>query len=62
VGKYKFDCSLGIAGLPDGRFLVARGSGSRAKGFTGSVVIADADKTAGLAVRDHGAGDEAGRR
>lgn len=54
VGKYKFDCSVGIVGLPDSRFLVARGSGSKAKGFTGSVVIAEADKDVGLAIKATG--------
>ncbi len=51
-GRYQFDCSMGIVGLADGRILVARGSRSPDKrGLTGSIVLAEADKAAGLVVR-----------
>lgn len=42
VGKYRFDGSLGVAGLPDGRFLVGRGECETGGDCTGSVVIAGA--------------------
>lgn len=50
LGRYEFDCSLGITGLQAGRFLVARGSCEPQKGCTGNVSIARADATAGLVV------------
>lgn len=52
VGKYEFDCSLGIVGLPDGRILVARGlRGPDKKSLTARLVFAEADKDKGLVVR-----------
>jgi len=53
LGKYEFDCSLGIAGLPDGRFLVARGSCQSGVGCRGNVVVAQADAEQGLVVKIH---------
>ena len=47
VGKYTVDCALGIVGLSDGDFLIARGSLSNKKN-TGSAVVADADVKKGL--------------
>jgi len=54
VGKYTFDCSLGIVGLVDGNFLVARGKYLPGKGHTASVVVAQADPTKGLMIRQSG--------
>lgn len=50
VGKYRFDCSLGIVGLAEERFLVANGGG-KGNQRTGSVRIALADDKLGLIVR-----------
>jgi hypothetical protein len=47
-GRHEFDCSLGIAGLPDGRVLVARGGHETGKGHTGSVRLAVPDEKSGL--------------
>jgi glycerophosphoryl diester phosphodiesterase len=55
VGRYEFDCALGLAGLPDGRFLVAQGPNGPGKKHVGSVVIAHADATKGLVVESDGA-------
>lgn len=52
VGKYQFDCSLGIVGLSGGRFLVARGRGQPGTGSSGNVVVAHADAEKGLVVED----------
>ena len=60
VGKYQFDCSLGIVGLSDGRFLVARGRSQPGTGCTGSVVVAHADTEKGLVVEDS-TGSQMGR-
>ena len=49
-GRYEFDCSLGIVGLPDGRFLSATGKCEKDKGCTGSARIAVADEKAGLRI------------
>jgi hypothetical protein len=51
VGRYEFDCSLGIVGLPTGDFLVARGSCQPGKGCTGSVFPAEADERKGLVIK-----------
>ena len=48
VGRYEFDCSLGIEGLPDGRLLSATGRCNKDQGCSGSVRIAKPDETAGL--------------
>lgn len=49
-GRHEFDCSLGIVGLPDGRFLSASGKCEKDKGCTGSVRIAVADMKTGLRI------------
>lgn len=49
-GRYEFDCSLGIAGLPGGKFLSATGKCDKAKGCTGELRIAVPDRHAGLKV------------
>lgn len=50
LGRYEFDCSLGIVGLPDGRFLSASGKCEKNKGCTGTARIAVADEKAGLRI------------
>lgn len=52
LGRYEYDCSLGIVGLPDGRFLSASGTFDKARGCTGRVRIAVQDEKAGLRVLD----------
>ncbi len=49
-GRFAFDCSLGIVGLPDGRFLSASGNCEKGKGCTGTVRIAVADEKTGLRI------------
>lgn len=49
-GRYEYDCSLGIVGLPDGRFLSAGGRCDQARGCTGWAWIAVADSKAGLRI------------
>ncbi len=51
-GRYEFDYSLGIVGLPDGRFLSASGRSDKAKGCTGTARIAVVDEKSGLSVVD----------
>jgi len=50
VGKYDFNCGLGIAGIPGGRLLVARGSQIAGKGRGGSVLLAKPDDVKGLVI------------
>ncbi|MCU0879832.1 MAG: hypothetical protein MUF06_18830 [Pirellulaceae bacterium] len=53
LGRHEYDCSLGIVGLTDGRFLSA--SGRSAPGAcTGSVRLAVADEERGLRVLEQG--------
>jgi endonuclease/exonuclease/phosphatase family metal-dependent hydrolase len=47
IGRHEYDCSLGVVGLPDGRFLSASGR-SEKEVCTGSVRLAVADEKAGL--------------
>jgi hypothetical protein len=47
-GRFEFDCSLGIVGLPDSRFLSATGQCEKDKGCMGSVRIAVPDEKNGL--------------
>lgn len=54
LGKYEFDGSLGIVGLANGRFLVARGPCQSGVGCRGSVSVAQADAEKGLVVQDEG--------
>lgn len=49
-GRYEYDCSLGIVGLADGRFLSASGKCEQGKGCTGAARIAVADDKAGLRI------------
>ena len=48
LGRYEFDCSLGIEGLPDGRLLSAAGRCEKDQGCTGSVRVAVPDEQTGL--------------
>lgn len=48
LGRHAFDCALGIAGLPDGRFLAAAGRTVKGVGCTGRVRLAVEDPAAGL--------------
>jgi hypothetical protein len=47
-GRYEFDCSLGIEGLPDNRLLSASGRCEKDKGCTGSVSVVVPDTKTGL--------------
>ena len=48
LGKWNIDGSLGIAPLPGGQFLIARGSSEKGKGYTGKLRPATADDDSGL--------------
>lgn len=48
LGRYKFDCSLGIVGLPNGRFLAASGLCEKGKGCVGSARLAVTNDENGL--------------
>ena len=52
IGKYTFDCALGIVGLSDGSFLVGRNVLRLNRKCVGRVILADADETKGLVLRD----------
>jgi hypothetical protein len=49
IGCYEFDCSLGIAGIPDGRFLTAEDSG-KPNLHAGRLRLATVDEKAGLRI------------
>ncbi len=51
VGSYDFDCSLGILGIQNNQFLVARGPRVPDKGHTGTAVIAVMDAKKGLVIQ-----------
>ena len=51
AGRFDFDCSLGIAELPDGSLLVAGGRSDKQNGCSGWVRLADPDRKKGLVVR-----------
>ena len=51
VGRYKFDCSLGIAGVAKGQFLIGRGTCSKTKGCVGSATLAVPHEKHGLAIQ-----------
>ena len=51
-GRYTYDCSLGIVGLPTGGLLVAKGPCRPNKGCTGSAFVAKADADRGLVVEE----------
>ncbi|MEZ6034030.1 MAG: CIA30 family protein [Planctomycetaceae bacterium] len=57
-GRYEFDCSLGIEGLPEGRFMSASGQCEKDKGCTGSVQIAVSDEAKGLRYLNAEQGDQ----
>lgn len=48
VERFEFDCSLGLVPVGDGKFLVARGSSSKENGYSGRLVLAEANKERGL--------------
>jgi hypothetical protein len=48
LGRYKYNCSLGIVGLPDGRFLSATGKSEGERGCTGSARVVVDDEKLGL--------------
>lgn len=48
LGRYEFDCSLGIDAVSDGRLLVASGRCENDKGCIGTVRTAVADSAAGI--------------
>lgn len=48
LGRYEFNCSLGIEGLPNGRLLAASGRCESGAGCTGSARAAVSDEDAGL--------------
>lgn len=50
VGKYDFNCGLGIEGIADGKFLIGRGGGT-GNLRTGKILPADADAEKGLLIR-----------
>jgi len=50
VGRFDFDCSLGIVPVARGRFLIARGASSKEKGHTGQLLFAETDQISGLRV------------
>jgi hypothetical protein len=52
MGRHEFDGSLGIAGLPDGRFLAASGRREKDQGHTGNVRLVLSDETSGFKVPD----------
>lgn len=51
LGRYQYDCSLGIAGLPGGKFLSAGGV-CRDKVCTGTVQLAVPDEKQGLRIEE----------
>jgi hypothetical protein len=53
-GRYEFDCSLGIEGLPAARLLSASGRCENEKGCSGSVQVAVPDEKLGLKVVGQG--------
>ncbi len=52
LGRYEFDCSLGIAGLPNGGLLAASGRCSKEQGCTGQVRKVIPDDQLGLRYTD----------
>lgn len=55
--KFAFDCALGIAPLPEGRFLIGRGARDDEGQHTGKAIVATRDEAGMLKV----AGNEAGQ-
>ena len=60
LGRFEVDCSLGVVGLPNGRFLVARGSCQPGAGCRGSVIPAEADDQKGLVIQNRSGGEGPG--
>ncbi len=54
IGKYVFDCSLGITGFSDGSFLVARGIKLPERKLSGRIFLARPDQEKGLIPCDSG--------
>ena len=52
LGRHRFDCSLGIVGLKNGKLLSASGPCEKDKGCTGSARVVVPDEKAGLAIAD----------
>ncbi len=52
LGRYEFECSLGIAGLPDGQLLVATGKCEKDRSCSGTVGFAVPDENQGLRMLD----------
>lgn len=52
LGRHEINCSLGIAGLPDGRLLVANGQCDKITGCTGSLQTAIPSEKAGFQIQD----------
>lgn len=50
IGRHEYDCSLGIVGLPDGRFLSASGKCEKEKGCAGNVRLAVSEEKTGLLI------------
>ncbi len=50
MSRYEFECSLGVAGLPDGRFLIGRGTCRRETGCGGWLLLARMSEKSGLVV------------
>ena len=48
LGKYSFDCALGISGLANGKFLVGRGGLLPSEASTGSAVLVEPDDERGF--------------
>jgi len=48
TGKWEFDASLGVVGLPGGRFLVGQNTLTKGVGYKGRVVVVRADTQKGL--------------
>jgi len=54
LGRYEYDCSLGIEGLSDGRFLSAGGRCDEGVGCTGRIEIAVRNQKGGLRIIQDG--------
>lgn len=48
TGKWDFDASLGIVGLPDGRFLIGQSTATKGVGHKGRVLVAREDNEKGM--------------
>lgn len=52
LGRHRFDCSLGIVGLKNGKLLSASGPCGKDKGCIGSARVVAPDEKTGLAIAD----------